>query len=307
MCETRHHLRVRLGGLLGATLLTIACNGLLDNRPRELEASAGSGGDATSGAAGQAAESVSTTRGASGGAHGGSMGGGTGGVGGSITGNATSAGTMGAGGSGATGTQTSAGSTGTGNPECPDVQPECSPGDSEPTYRQCACGGTQQRTKTCNDDCTWTLGPWGPCEGIECEPGAQSAPVVCDCDDTRTTVRTCTESCTWGPPSSCEAGCGSAPTSLPGTTTDINIWTTAIGRSGTSACCPKTGESRTGSNPQYVWCRRWGGVVSDDKGNFNHWWLWTEFDDPEGTYGWISAYYIDGQGNDQAEGIPDCP
>lgn len=94
------------------------------------------------------------------------MGGGTGGVGGgSIMGNATSAGTMGAGGSGATGTQTSAGSTGNGDPECPDVQPECSPGDSEATYRQCACGGTQQRTKTGNDDCTWTLGPWGPCEG----------------------------------------------------------------------------------------------------------------------------------------------
>lgn len=56
-----------------------------------------------------------------------------------------------------------------------------------------------------------------------------------------------------------------------------------------------------------VWCRTWGGLVSDDRGNYNHWWLWTEFDEPVGVTGWISAYYIDGQGNDQADGIPDCP
>jgi hypothetical protein len=59
-----------------------------------------------------------------------------------------------------------------------------------------------------------------------------------------------------------------------------------------------------------VWCRRWGGEVSDSQGNFNHWWLWTDLD--VGSRGWISAYYIQGQGNDQANDmytgkpIPNC-
>jgi hypothetical protein len=85
----------------------------------------------------------------------------------------------------------------------------------------------------------------------------------------------------------------------------INIFTTAIGRSGTDESCPPVGKSYTRTNPQYVYCRQKGGVVSDKNHNTNYWWLWTDLD--TGHSGWISAYYIKGQGNNQAKGIPDCP
>jgi hypothetical protein len=100
------------------------------------------------------------------------------------------------------------------------------------------------------------------------------------------------------------------PSSWPTTKSWINIFTTAIGRAGTSNGCSIVGRSYTGSNPQYVWCRRWGGEVRDSQGNFNHWWLWTDLD--TGGRGWISAYYIQGQGDDQANDkntgrpIPPC-
>jgi hypothetical protein len=96
----------------------------------------------------------------------------------------------------------------------------------------------------------------------------------------------------------------------PSTKSWINIWTTAIGRAGTDNTCSQIGQSNTNTNPQYVWCRRWGGEVNDGRGNFNHWWLWTDLD--TGGRGWISAYYIQGQGNDQANDmytgkpIPNC-
>lgn len=102
------------------------------------------------------------------------------------------------------------------------------------------------------------------------------------------------------PPPTC-----AAPTNPPTTKSWINIFTTAIGRSGTSSSCPQVGQSFTDTNPQYVFCRRWGEIVSDSSGNFNHYWLWTDLD--TGGKGWISAYYIADQGNDQANGIPDCP
>ena len=101
------------------------------------------------------------------------------------------------------------------------------------------------------------------------------------------------------------------PSSWPTTKSWINIFTTAIGRAGPNNSCSIVGRSYTGSNPQYVWCRRWGGEVRDSQGNFNHWWLWTDLD--TGGRGWISAYYIQGQGNDQANdkntdrAIPACP
>ena len=297
MFETRHDLRRRFGFLLGAVLAAAACNSLLGNSPRELDpATTGGGGDhnETSGSAGGeagAAGHVSTA--------------GSAGVSMNDVGGMTGAAGVSA--AGAAGAETPVSTTGNGTATCTDAQPECLPGDSEPAVKACACGGTRTRTKTCSAECTWTFGEWGPCEGIECEPGTQSAPEACGCDSDRSSTRLCTESCTWGPPSGCELGCGSAPANLPSTTSYINLWTTAIGRSGTSECCPETGRSHTSSNPQFVWCRSWGGLVSDDSGNYNHWWLWTEFDDPAGVTGWISAYYLDGQGNDQANGIPDCP
>jgi hypothetical protein len=85
----------------------------------------------------------------------------------------------------------------------------------------------------------------------------------------------------------------------PSTKSYINIWTTATGRNGTDNTCTQIGQSNTSTNPQYVWCRRWGGEVKDSNGNFNHWWLWTDLD--TSGHGWISAYYIQGQGNDQAD------
>jgi hypothetical protein len=39
----------------------------------------------------------------------------------------------------------------------------------------------------------------------------------------------------------------------------------------------------------------------DDRGNFNHWWLWTDLD--SGGQGLLSAYSLGGQGNDQADDI----
>ena len=102
----------------------------------------------------------------------------------------------------------------------------------------------------------------------------------------------------------------SAPSGWPGPLSHIALWKNAPGRSGTSNACPQVGSSKTATNPQYIYCRRWGGNVSDSDGNFNHWWLWTDLD--TGGKGWISAYYIAGQGNDQANDmnsgkpIPSC-
>ncbi|MDD1622281.1 MAG: amidase domain-containing protein, partial [Methylococcaceae bacterium] len=103
------------------------------------------------------------------------------------------------------------------------------------------------------------------------------------------------------PRPSCEG-----PDGLPsGTKPKVNIFTTAIGRSGTDQTCPQIGKSYTRTNPQYVFCRQWGGkVTSPNKKQWNHWWLWTDLD--TGGRGWISAYYIRGQNNDEANGIPNC-
>jgi hypothetical protein len=62
----------------------------------------------------------------------------------------------------------------------------------------------------------------------------------------------------------------------------------------------------------YVFCKIWGGIVSDGA-NYNHWWMWTDLDV---TYsgpgqGYVSAYYLTRWGNDVAKDnngtvIPDC-
>jgi hypothetical protein len=103
------------------------------------------------------------------------------------------------------------------------------------------------------------------------------------------------------PPSPCVP-----PPSHPSTTSDISLFANADGHTGADNTCPKVGVSFTSSNPQHVWCRRRGGLVSDIYGS-NHWWIWTELDQPANAVGWISAYYIQGQGTDEANGIPDCP
>ncbi|WP_133899323.1 hypothetical protein [Streptomyces sp. KS 21] len=63
--------------------------------------------------------------------------------------------------------------------------------------------------------------------------------------------------------------------------------------------CGPNGYLYAGSN--YVFCRAWGAEVNDGQGNFNRWWLWTDLDTPAGSQGWVSAYYLSGQGNDQAD------
>lgn len=105
-------------------------------------------------------------------------------------------------------------------------------------------------------------------------------------------------------------GC-TTPSSWPSTKSWINLWTTAIAHCGAANSSTAIGSNTTATNPQYIWCRKWGAVVSDSSGNYNHWWLWTDLD--SGGRGWISAYYISGQGNDQADDmytrnpIPNCP
>lgn len=111
-----------------------------------------------------------------------------------------------------------------------------------------------------------------------------------------------------GPPGTLCVG----PASQPTTTSQIDLFTSAEGRSGPDLACPSVGSSSSTTNPQFVWCRRWGGEVRVGA-DFNHWWLWTELDDPPMQRGWISAYYILNQGNDEANDkntrlpIPDCP
>jgi hypothetical protein len=104
-----------------------------------------------------------------------------------------------------------------------------------------------------------------------------------------------------------------SPSSTPNPVYRINLFANADGHTGTYNTCPKVGTSLTTTNPQYISCRRWGGEVRDSAGNYNHYWLWTELDQPPGSHGWISAYYIQGEGNDRAydintkQEILDCP
>lgn len=68
-----------------------------------------------------------------------------------------------------------------------------------------------------------------------------------------------------------------------------------------------SGGIHAGSN--YVYCRVWGDKVSGAYG-YNHWWLLTDLDWTYSGKPWrnqyIPAYGLSGQGNDQANGIPDC-
>jgi hypothetical protein len=104
-----------------------------------------------------------------------------------------------------------------------------------------------------------------------------------------------------------------APASTPPASFRINLFTTADGRSGPDSSCAKVGSSFTTTNPQSISCRRYGGEVRDSAGNYNHWWLWTQLDQPAGQHAWISAYYIKNEGNDEAydinthQNIAACP
>ena len=108
--------------------------------------------------------------------------------------------------------------------------------------------------------------------------------------------------------------CG-PPASTPPSTSQISLFRDANAYAGPdNTACAFVGMSRITTNPQTISCRRLGTEVKDGD-DVNHWWLWTELDqggDANG-FGWISAYYIQGQGNDEANDdltgrpIPDCP
>jgi hypothetical protein len=106
-------------------------------------------------------------------------------------------------------------------------------------------------------------------------------------------------------PSACQP-----PSSWPSAKSHVNFFADAPARSGPYNGCDQVGSSYSRTNPQYVYCRSLGDDVSDSDGNHNHWWLWTDLD--TGGRGWISAYYIQGQGNDEAndmntgQPIPNC-
>ena len=66
------------------------------------------------------------------------------------------------------------------------------------------------------------------------------------------------------------------------------------------------GTLNAGTN--YVFCKEWGDKVGTDSA-YNHWWLYTDMD--TGGQDYVSAYYLSGQGNDEAKDnsgttIPTC-
>lgn len=91
----------------------------------------------------------------------------------------------------------------------------------------------------------------------------------------------------------------------------VDFWGTAIGRECPRISCREVGRVYSRTNPQHVMCRRQGDEVHNDRGQHNHWWLLMELD--TGGRGWVSAYHIKGQGNNQAvemctgQPIPECP
>ena len=116
-----------------------------------------------------------------------------------------------------------------------------------------------------------------------------------------------------GPPADAAPMLCVPPASTPPANFHINLFTTADGHTGPDSSCAKVGSSFTTTNPQSISCRRYGGEVRDSAGNFNHWWLWTQLDQPAGQHAWISAYYIKNEGNDEAydinthQNIAACP
>ncbi|MBZ9638768.1 serine/threonine-protein kinase [Streptomyces sp. PSKA30] len=87
------------------------------------------------------------------------------------------------------------------------------------------------------------------------------------------------------------------------------VWVTTF-KDGPIRTSPSRNSERIGTlnaGRHYVFCRTQGATVTEN-GVYNSWWLWTELNEG-GKKGWVSAYYING--NDQAEAedgtdIPDC-
>ncbi|HEX6777247.1 MAG TPA: protein kinase [Ktedonobacterales bacterium] len=104
------------------------------------------------------------------------------------------------------------------------------------------------------------------------------------------------------------------PTCCPGTAPPgsyskwwVDTFANAPGYYGAGANWHRVGTLYAATN--YVFCKAWGSIVSDNSGNYNHWWLWTDLD--TGGQGWVSAYYLTRWGNDVAKDnsghvIPTC-
>ncbi len=104
------------------------------------------------------------------------------------------------------------------------------------------------------------------------------------------------------------------PTCCPGTAPSgsyskwwVDTFASAPGYYGAGGNWHKVGTLYAATN--YVFCKAWGARVSDNSGNYNHWWLWTDLD--TGGQGWVSAYYLTRWGNDVAKDnsgnvIPTC-
>ncbi len=104
------------------------------------------------------------------------------------------------------------------------------------------------------------------------------------------------------------------PTCCPGTAPPgsyskwwVDTFASAPGYYGAGANWHRVGTLYAATN--YVFCKAWGPIVSDNSGNYNHWWLWTDLD--TGGQGWVSAYYLTRWGNDVAKDnsgrvIPTC-
>ena len=78
----------------------------------------------------------------------------------------------------------------------------------------------------------------------------------------------------------------------------VDTFTDAPGWRCANNACKRVGMLKADRN--YIFCIKRNSQVSVGK-NRNHWWMWTDLD--RGGQGWVSAYYIKGQGNDQAKDI----
>ncbi|WP_242107541.1 peptidoglycan DD-metalloendopeptidase family protein [Luteimonas aquatica] len=88
-------------------------------------------------------------------------------------------------------------------------------------------------------------------------------------------------------------GCGGNPAPAPRYWVDT--YATAPGF-GSPTSTAQTGSLYAGTN--YVYCKTWGREVRNGT-SFNHWWLKTDLDVGPANQ-WISAYYLDRWGNDEA-------
>lgn len=78
----------------------------------------------------------------------------------------------------------------------------------------------------------------------------------------------------------------------------ITTWASAPGwRMSPYAATKRVGTLWAGTH--FVYCKRKMSAVSGSEGT-NYWWLWTELDTPRGEHGWVSAYYLSGQGDNEA-------